>query len=199
MTNPKRWLILSILVLITGATGLLYAAWVKQITDEPHESNLFIDLPKKEVRYETLTAHLTGSPFYYPRDRYVALLPDISVSPKASGYKVQVTLTKQGTLLEIERSELVQFEAHTIVTLLWMISLGTAAVALKTILSDNAPNPALLIQNTVALFALPALRQTMAGAPAIGIYIDFYGFLCCEVIAVVSLSALTVTWLLRKT
>ncbi|MBS2035759.1 DUF4436 family protein [bacterium] len=198
MSNPRRWLLLSIILLLVGATGLIYAAWIRQITDEPQESNLFIDLPKKELRYANQTAHLTGSPFYYPRDRYLALLTNVNAAPKASGYKVQATLTKEGTLVEIERSDLVQFEAHTIVALLWLISLGTAAVALKTVLTENSPDPALLTYNAVVLFALPALRQTMAGAPAVGIYIDFYGFLCCEVIAVVSLSALTVSWLARK-
>ncbi|MFN8606691.1 MAG: DUF4436 family protein [Vulcanimicrobiota bacterium] len=199
MSNSKRWLLLSIILILAGGAGLLYAAWIRQITDEPQESNLFIDLAKQEVRYQTQTVHLTGSPFYYPRDRYLALLTNTEAAPKASGYKVQATLTKEGTLLEIERSDLVQFEAHTIVALLWLISLGSAAVALKTVLGDKAPEAGLLSYSVVVLFALPALRQTMAGAPAIGIYIDFYGFLCCEVIAVASLSGLVGTWLVRKT
>lgn len=193
MTAPKRWLILSILLLLAGAAGLLYASIIQRLTNEPLEPNLVVDINRKEVRTQTQVAHLQGSPFYYPRDRYTAVLQSPGTF-QASGFKVQ----SNGNLVEIERSDLVQFSAHMIVTLIWMIALSVAATALKTLLTDHKPEPALLTWATVALLALPTLRQTMAGAPAIGIYIDFYGFLCCEAIVVVSLLAMTTKWLARK-
>ncbi len=193
MSGPKRWLLLSILLLLAGGAGLLYASVIQTLTNEPVEPNLVVDVNRKEVRTQTQVAHLQGSPFYYPRDRYRAVL----LTPgtfHASGFKVQST----GNVIEIERSDLVQFSAHTIVALIWMTALSVAAAALKVLLAENKPDPALLIWASVALLALPALRQTMAGAPAIGIYIDFYGFLCCEIIVVFSLLAMTVKWLARK-
>lgn len=193
MTAPKRWLILSILLLLAGAAGLLYASIIQRLTNEPLEPNLVVDINRKEVRTQTQVAHLQGSPFYYPRDRYTAVLQSPGTF-QASGFKVQ----SNGNLVEIERSDLVQFSAHMIVTLIWMIALSVAATALKTLLTDQKPEPALLTWATIALLALPTLRQTMAGAPAIGIYIDFYGFLCCEAIVVVSLLAMTTKWLARK-
>jgi len=193
VTAPKRWLILSILLLLAGAAGLLYASIIQRLTNEPLEPNLVVDINRKEVRTQTQVAHLQGSPFYYPRDRYTAVLQSPGTF-QASGFKVQ----SNGNLVEIERSDLVQFSAHMIVTLIWMIALSVAATALKTLLTDHKPEPALLTWATVALLALPTLRQTMAGAPAIGIYIDFYGFLCCEAIVVVSLLAMTTKWLARK-
>ncbi len=193
MTVQKRWLILSILLLLAGGAGLLYASVIQSLTNEPLEPNLVVDINRKEVRTQTQVAHLIGSPFYYPRDRYTAVL-QAPGSFQAGGFKVQ----SNGNLIEIERSDLVQFSAHTIVALIWITALSTAAVALKTLITDIKPDPALLTWTGVALLALPALRQTMAGAPAIGIYIDFYGFLCCEAIVVLSLLAITVKWLARK-
>jgi hypothetical protein len=190
---PKRWLILSILLLVAGGAGLLYASTIQRITNEPLEPNLVVDINRKEVRTQTQVAHLVGSPFYYPRDRYSAVLQTPG-SYQASGFKVQ----SNGNLIEIERSDLVQFSAHSIVALLWLTALSTAAVALRTLLSEKRPDPTLFTWTTVALLALPALRQTMVGAPAIGIYIDFYGFLCCEMIVVFSLLAVTASWLTRK-
>lgn len=193
MSAPKRWLLLSILLLLAGCAGLLYASVIQQLTNEPREPNLIVDVSRKEVRTPTQVAHLQGSPFYYPRDRYSAMLQTPGTY-QASGFKVQ----SNGTVLEIERSDLVQFSAHTIVVLIWVTALSVAAAALKTLLAEDKPDPSLLIFATVALLALPALRQTMVGAPAIGIYIDFYGFLCGEIIVVVSLLAMTVKWLARK-
>ncbi len=193
MSAPKRWLILSILLLLAGGAGLLYASIVQSLTNEPLEPNLVIDINRKEVRTQTQVAHLVGSPFYYPRDRYTAVLQTPGTF-QASGFKVQ----SNGNVIEIERSDLVQFSAHTIVALIWLTALSTAAAALKVVIADSKPDPALLTWPAVTLLALPTLRQTMAGAPAIGIYIDFYGFLCCEVIVVVSLLAIAARWLVRK-
>ncbi|MBX3171598.1 MAG: DUF4436 family protein [Candidatus Eremiobacteraeota bacterium] len=193
MSAPKRWLLLSILFLLAGGAGLLYASVVQKLTNEPLEPNLVVDINRKEVRTQTQVAHLVGSPFYYPRDRYSAVLQTPG-NFQASGFKVQ----SNGNVIEIERSALVQFSAHTIVALIWITALSVAAAALKTLIAESKPDPALLTWASIALLALPALRQTMVGAPAIGIYIDFYGFLCCEVIVVVSLLALTVKWLARK-
>ena len=193
MTAQKRWLILSILLLLAGGAGLLYASVVQSLTNEPLEPNLVVDINRKEVRTQTQVAHLVGSPFYYPRDRYTAVLQTPGTF-QASGFKVQ----SNGNVIEIERSDLVQFSAHTIVALIWMAALSTAAAALKVVIAESKPEAALLTWPAVTLLALPTLRQTMAGAPAIGIYIDFYGFLCCEVIVVVSLLAITVKWLTRK-
>lgn len=192
MNASKRWLLLSIFLLLAGGAGLLYASVVQKLTNEPTEPNLVVDINRKEVRTQTQVAHLVGSPFYYPRDRYSAVLQTPGTF-QASGFKVQ----SNGNLIEIQRSDLVQFSAHTIVALIWVTALSVAAAALKTLIVESKPDPALLTWASVALLALPALRQTMVGAPAIGIYIDFYGFLCCEVIVVVSLLAMTVKWLAR--
>lgn len=193
MTAPKRWLLLSILLLLAGGAGLLYASVIQQLTNEPRQPNLIVDVNRKEVRTQTQVAHLEGSPFYYPRDRYTAVLQTPGTF-QASGFKVQ----SNGNLIEIERSDLVQFSAHTIVALIWITALSVAAAALKTLITDHKVDPALLSWASVVLLALPGLRQTLVGAPAIGIYIDFYGFLCCEIIVVVSLLAMTVKWLARK-
>lgn len=171
---------------------------------------------------------LRGSPFYYPSDLYSSLLEidlrgsasdDTSVTLKAysrmAGFSA--ARAKLGSefpsssrefesqrpghflfLLEAQRAPLVKIFARLILGLHWLLTVFALAVTLAVLLAGRRADPVLWVWLTGLLFALPLTRSMMVGAPEIGIYLDFFGFLICEVTLALCLAIMVSTWLLRK-
>lgn len=174
------------------------------------------------------TAPMRGSSFYYPNDRYHGLIQvevrgeqeqpvplQIRGYSQASGF----VLSKDGLgerfparVKEFEegnasrclvvvlgqRSPLVQTFATLILALEWMTTVAVLAVVGSVALLGRRAEPSLLAWLAATLFALPALRNMMVEAPAIGVYIDFFGFLCCEALVTLSLLVLALLWIARR-
>jgi hypothetical protein len=98
----------------------------------------------------------------------------------------------------IVRSDLVIMFARLIVCLQWLLALSASIVTVSVVIWKRKPELALFTWMTAMLFALPPMRNIMVGAPPIGIYVDFLGFLCCEGIVACSLASVVATWLIRK-
>lgn len=102
------------------------------------------------------------------------------------------------TSFKIVRSDLVILFARLIVGLQWLLALSASIVTVSVVIWKRKPELALFTWMTAMLFALPPMRNIMVGAPPIGIYVDFLGFLCCEGIVACSLASVVATWLIRK-
>lgn len=175
----------------------------------------------------TVLLPLRGSSFYYPRDMYRGWVEveaysgahqplPLKISGKAelTGFSLCKTELMQSSgkrlkeydptsphrlvvLLEARRSPLVQASANLIVVLQWMLGLTVVAVFLSIWILERKLETTVFVWITTVLFALPSLRSTMVDAPAIGIYIDFFGFLCCEAAVASVLVGLVFLWLWR--
>ena len=88
--------------------------------------------------------------------------------------------------------------ARLIVALQWLLALSASIVTISVVIWKRKAELALFTWMTAMLFALPPMRNIMVGAPPIGIYVDFLGFLCCEGIVACSLASVVATWLIRK-
>lgn len=97
-----------------------------------------------------------------------------------------------------KRSDLVVKFARLIMGLQWLLALSASAVTISVVIWKRKPELAMLTWMTAMLFALPPMRNIMVGAPPIGIYVDFLGFLLCEGIVAFCVASLVVTWIVRK-
>ena len=100
--------------------------------------------------------------------------------------------------LQMQRTDLVQWFAKLIICLQWLLALSAVSVAFSVVVWGRKAELALFTWTTAMLFALPPMRNIMVGAPPIGVYIDFLGFLCCETLVACALTSIVVTWLWRK-
>lgn len=171
---------------------------------------------------------LRGSPFYYPSDLYTSLVEislrssnseDTSVTLKAysrmAGFSAaraelesEFPSSSKGLenqrpgqfvfQIEAQRAPLVKIFARLILGLHWLLTVVGLAVTLAVLVAGRRADPVLWVWLTGLLFALPLTRSMMVGAPEIGIYLDFFGFLICEVTVALCLAILVSTWLLRK-
>jgi hypothetical protein len=170
---------------------------------------------------------LRGTAFYYPRDLYRGLLElqafsatrqpiALKVVGRAdlTGFRISKGELKQISgkrlkeyepasphqvtiLLEACRSPLVQAFANFILGLQWTVASAVVSVFVSIWLLHRKLETSTFVWVTTTLFALPSLRNTMVDAPHIGIYIDFFGFLCCEGAVALVLVGLVTIWLGR--
>jgi hypothetical protein len=191
-----------IVILLLGGLSLLYAGTIHQLQPAPPSAKtksviVQIDPARLELTLSpNLKVPLQGSHFYYPNDHYTARLPQPlePIENRAPGFVV----TQSQDQLSIDRSELVKFFARFLLALQWVVALSALAVTMSVVIGGRKPEVAMFTWCTALLFALPAMRGMMVGAPEIGIYLDFFGFLCCEGVVVFCLTLLVMSWLIRK-
>lgn len=173
-----------------------------------------------------LAVSLRGSPFYYPSDVYSSLVDlqffaedaqDLSVRLKVfsrlDGFEARkepLASLVPGAgkefqpqnpghflfLLQGQRSPVVKGYARLVLGLQWLLTLAGLGVTLAVVIGGRRPDPVLWIWVTALLVALPLLRGMLVGAPQIGIYLDFLGFLAGGILLTLSLLTLVATWVL---
>jgi hypothetical protein len=75
-----------------------------------------------------------------------------------------------------------------------IIGLCTLTIGVLTFTGFRRPEATLVGALGAAVFALPALRNALPGAPPIGVRADFYVFLWTELAAVIALGLMVSAW-----
>lgn len=115
--------------------------------------------------------------------------------------EVRSTETSHATAflkIALQRTGSVRFFANFIMTLMWLILLSAASVVIATIVDGRVPELTFFQWLAALLFALPPLRNAMAGAPPIGARCDYLSFFWAEGGVALSMLTLVVVWLARR-
>jgi len=102
-------------------------------------------------------------------------------------YVIEVTLTRPPTTLMI---------CTFVALLMWALAIALANVAWDCIIYRREILPPILSIGVSMLFALPALRNSQPGVPAMGCLLDMAGFFWALVLIAISSSALIFRWVL---
>ncbi|KAF9352873.1 hypothetical protein BGX26_009337 [Mortierella sp. AD094] len=142
--------------------------------------------------------YMQGATIDYPFDAYKSYFEILANKEKEQLHKIPVSLTFLGMLQSVEFIPTVQLsnvdlykisiEISTrrspttigfslfIVLIMWMLSAAIGIIAIQVIQRHRPSDEHVLTLGITTLFALPALRETQPGIPAIGCAADVLGF-----------------------
>lgn len=119
------------------------------------------------------------------------------------GYDIGATVDTEGSAIgtfvtmKIARSATTMFFAIFIMVAQWVLALGVLAWALSVLIRGRRIEATLFGWVGAMLFAFPALRSAVPGAPPIGSLTDYLAFFWAEAIVMVSLVMLVYSYLSR--
>jgi hypothetical protein len=141
---------------------------------------------------------MQGATIDYPFDAYKSYFEILANKEKEQLHKIPVSLTFLGMLQSVEfipkvklsSDELykISIEIYTrrspttigfslfIVLIMWLLSIAIGIIAIQVIQKHRISDEHVLTLGITTLFALPALRETQPGIPAIGCAADVLGF-----------------------
>ncbi|MEI6621602.1 MAG: DUF4436 family protein [Actinomycetes bacterium] len=175
----------------------------------------------KPTSVDETRVYIDGSWAKYPLDSYVgALLLEATAAGPSGPEAVPITLEgKAGmegwstdidyptdasmpgvSLTRFTLDRLVVTKTFAAIVLFLFILLAVAAVAVAIAVGTRTRRiePALLGWGAALLFALPALRSTLPGAPPIGAWIDILVFLWVVVIVILAYLVVLWTWVRKS-
>ncbi|KAG0326627.1 hypothetical protein BGZ99_009299, partial [Dissophora globulifera] len=142
--------------------------------------------------------YMQGATIDYPFDAYKSYFEILANMEKEQLHKIPVSLTFLGMLQSVEfiptvrlsKDDLykISIEIFTrrspttigfslfIVVIMWMLSVAIGIIAIQVIRKHRVSDEHILTLGITTLFALPALRETQPGIPAIGCAADVLGF-----------------------
>ncbi|KAG0232430.1 hypothetical protein BGX31_005159 [Mortierella sp. GBA43] len=142
--------------------------------------------------------YMQGATIDYPFDAYKSYFEILANKEKEQLHKIPVSLTFLGMLQSVEfipkvklsSDELykISIEIYTrrspttigfslfIVLIMWLLSIAIGIIAIQVIQKHRISDEHVLTLGITTLFALPALRETQPGIPAIGCAADVLGF-----------------------
>lgn len=178
-----------------------------------------IEIPKgKPVAAQEIKIFADGRWSQYPLDSYSGTLYLLATTPSAEGssavpvtlegeaglegWSLNVQLPPQGQSTPVAEANFtlsrppvtVAFVGLTLV-LFVLIAILAVSVAIAVGARRRRIEPQLLGWGAALLFALPALRNALPGAPPIGAWVDVLAFLWVIVVAIASYLVVVVTWL----
>jgi hypothetical protein len=99
--------------------------------------------------------------------------------------------------LSVSRAGSTLFFAIFVMTAMWLLALAVLALAWRVVLAGLKPELPMMALLSALLFAFPAMRNAVPGAPPIGSLNDYLSFFWCEGLIAVSLISIVATWLVR--
>ncbi|KAG0373038.1 hypothetical protein BGX24_012252 [Mortierella sp. AD032] len=139
-----------------------------------------------------------GATIDYPFDAYKSYFEILANKDREQMHKIPVSLTFLGKLQSVEFIPTVQLNHDDlykisiviftrrspttigfslfIVLIMWMLSIAIGIIAIQVIRKYRVSDEHVLTLGITTLFALPALRETQPGIPAIGCAADVLGF-----------------------
>ncbi len=99
--------------------------------------------------------------------------------------------------IKISRSMPVVFFSSLVMIIMWLLAIITGLMAIRILFSDRFPEIGLLGFLGALLFAFPAIRNAQPNVPPVGTLGDFLSFFWTELIVVISLIIVGVSWLRR--
>lgn len=103
----------------------------------------------------------------------------------------------QAVLLEMSRSGSTQYFVILVTVMMWALSLSALFMAWALLFRGRRIEATIFSFMAAMLFAFPALRSVMPGAPPIGAPIDYLGFFWAETILAVALFLALQAWFRR--
>lgn len=155
-----------------------------------------------------------GAPAAKPTDAEAKNDPDgsdddVSISVdffgSIPGYKIAAVKTKEsdddyvGIDLKVARASTVFFFSGFVMFLMWGATLAVLFLTLSVVLRGRKIEVGMFSFLAAAIFAMIAVRNAQPAVPPIGTYSDFISFFWAEVILVLCLLTIIITWLLRPT
>ncbi|KAG0311768.1 hypothetical protein BGZ97_011655, partial [Linnemannia gamsii] len=142
--------------------------------------------------------YMQGATIDYPFDAYKSYFEILANKDREQMHKIPVSLTFLGKLQSVEFIPTVQLNNHDdlykisiviftrrspttigfslfIVLIMWMLSIAIGIIAIQVIRKYRVSDEHVLTLGIATLFALPALRETQPGIPAIGCAADVLG------------------------
>ncbi|KAF9100461.1 hypothetical protein BGX27_000398 [Mortierella sp. AM989] len=142
--------------------------------------------------------YMQGATIDYPFDSYKSYFEILANKERQRLHKIPVSLTFLGMLQSVEfvptvrlsnldlykiSIEIITRRSPTtigfslfIVLIMWMLSIAIGIIAIQVIRQHRMTDEHVLTLGITTLFALPALRETQPGIPAIGCAADVLGF-----------------------
>ncbi|KAF9545432.1 hypothetical protein EC957_010962 [Mortierella hygrophila] len=142
--------------------------------------------------------YMQGATIDYPFDAYKSYFEILANKDREQMHKIPVSLTFLGKLQSVEFIPTVQLNHDDlykisiviftrrspttigfslfIVLIMWMLSIAIGIIAIQVIRKYRVSDEHVLTLGITTLFALPALRETQPGIPAIGCAADVLGF-----------------------
>ncbi|KAF9152829.1 hypothetical protein BG015_004610 [Linnemannia schmuckeri] len=142
--------------------------------------------------------YMQGATIDYPFDAYKSYFEILANKDHEQLHKIPVSLTFLGKLQSVEFIPTVQLNHDDlykisiviftrrspttigfslfIVLIMWMLSIAIGIIAIQVIKKYRVSDEHVLTLGITTLFALPALRETQPGIPAIGCAADVLGF-----------------------
>ncbi|KAG0234415.1 hypothetical protein BGW42_006625 [Actinomortierella wolfii] len=139
-----------------------------------------------------------GAPIDYPFDRYVSYFEILIHKEKEKLHKIPVSFTFLAMLQTVEfvpvlhldptdtykiamqittnRSSTTIGFSVFIVVIMWALSISIGIITIQVVRKHRESDEHILTLGITTLFALPALRETQPGIPAIGCAADVLGF-----------------------
>lgn len=100
--------------------------------------------------------------------------------------------------LGVERSPATRFFSIFVMVVMWALALLALALMVRLILLGRPIEFPMFTFVAVLLFAFPAVRNALPGAPPLGVRSDYLSFFWCEVLVAFSLIVMLGTWLIRR-
>ncbi|KAG0209822.1 hypothetical protein BGX28_009928 [Mortierella sp. GBA30] len=142
--------------------------------------------------------YMQGATIDYPFDAYKSYFEILANKEKEQLHKIPVSLTFLGMLQSVEFIPTVHLSNEDlykisidiftrrspttigfslfIVMIMWLLSIAIGIIAIQVIRKYRVSDEHVLTLGITTLFALPALRETQPGIPAIGCAADVLGF-----------------------
>ncbi len=182
-----------------------------------------VDKQGSEVKFsagrtmDAIAARFTlfsGSPEYYPFDRYLAEISfdmeidnqtqeevpiDVVHTDRIPGFEIEFTSQNGGQdaigvdyEVKIQRSLPVLMFACSIMLMMWIVSFLAVLMTLMYWRIGHVPELGVIGLMTTLLFAFPAIRNSQPGVPPVGTLGDFLSFFWAESLVII---ALAITWI----
>jgi hypothetical protein len=185
----------------------------------PGTSRPVIDIPAGQPPppYE-VTVDLAGTPAIYPFDTHVGVLYlelqaveadgrttplplSIAFDDALAGTRTALDVEVQGTRLAIEmtftRPGTTVYFVGMVAALMWALSLAALVTSALLALGRRKIEPTLFNSLAAMVFAFPALRATLPGAPPVGAFFDYLVFFWAEAIVGTALLTGVLAWIFR--
>ncbi|KAF8927826.1 hypothetical protein BGZ52_004054 [Haplosporangium bisporale] len=142
--------------------------------------------------------YMQGATIDYPFDEYKSYFEILANKDRGQLHRIPVSLTFLGMLQTVEFVPVVRLDPSDtykislqiltrrspttigfslfIVLIMWALSIAIGIIAMQVIRSHRMTDEHILTLGITTLFALPALRETQPGIPAIGCAADVLGF-----------------------
>ncbi|KAF9331247.1 hypothetical protein BG006_005888 [Podila minutissima] len=142
--------------------------------------------------------YMQGATIDYPFDAYKSYFEILANKDREQLHRIPVSLTFLGMLQTVEFVPVVHLDPSDtykisieiftkrspttigfslfIVMIMWALSIAIGIIAIQVIRNHRIPDEHILTLGIATLFALPALRETQPGIPAIGCAADVLGF-----------------------